>query len=431
MPTVPIRHQGIHQTRHFCCLLAIPTALISIIICGCPQGIPPELIELGVKKGEELYEKRLLIDLQEVPFPCEDTWVRDIRRVNDSDKIAILTGCAVIHYDLNSDTITSQKALNPNCDPAQFVDIESDGSLEVFCDHWHSTNGFGLLDAEGEILWLKDDETLGQVSNLKDLDGDGSLDFCARFEQSLACFNVGTGDELWRETGTQYYRRYFSSPSIVVDETTYVLVTVCSVPSDDHACDSVGPFLWEIRNGHGTLIERIALRCDEAIDELCYLTREKFQDGAVQLVHGPPLRFVDADNNFLTAPQTPPSAWQWRIEDVAVLPSLDGRVQIGVIWHVGPQVFFGPGALFNSWRRYLLRIHNGGGDVVYEEVLGVSSFRFWTLDEGSSTDDAQPFLLSAPSPLSRSHASELYLYQPTAPALDTMANKDSLSGSSR
>ena len=401
------------RTSSVYCVLAIPTALISIIICGCPQGIPSELIELGVKKGEELYEKRLLIDLQEVPFPCEDTWVHDIRRVNDSDEIAILTGCAVIHYDLNSDAITSQKSLNPNCHPDEFVDIESDGSLEVFCNRW-LPNGFGLLDAGGGILWLKDDETPGQVSNLKDLDGDGSLDFCARFEQSLACFNLATGHELWRETGTQYIDvSWFVDfgPSIVEDETTYVLAPICSVPHDVFPCDPDSGSQLEIRNGHGTLIERIALFCDEAIDELCYLTREKFQDGAVQLVHGPPLRFVDADNSLLTEPQTPPSAWQWVVGDVAVLPSLDGRAKIGVIWDLGPPVLL-------QWGRRLLTIHNGGGDVVYEEVLGVSSFRFWTLDEGSSTDDAQPFLLSAPSPLSRSHASELYLYQPTAPSND-------------
>ena len=154
-----------------------------------------------------MYEKRLLIDLNEVLFPWVDTRVRDVRRVNgmgDSGVIAVLTGCAVIYYDLSSGAITSQKALNPNCFPGNFVDIESDGSsLGVFCEHWHP-NGFGLLDAEGGILWLKDDETSGQVSNLKDLDGDGSLDFCARFEHALACFNLATGEELWREAGSQY-----------------------------------------------------------------------------------------------------------------------------------------------------------------------------------------------------------------------------------
>ena len=53
MPTHrPIRQQGIEPTRHVFYVLAIPTALISIIICGCPQEIPPELIETGVRKAK-------------------------------------------------------------------------------------------------------------------------------------------------------------------------------------------------------------------------------------------------------------------------------------------------------------------------------------------------------------------------------------------
>ena len=414
MPTVPIGQQGIHQTRHFSCSLAIPAALVSIMICGCPSGIPPELIEPGVKKGEDLYEKRLLIDLEEVLFPCEGTFVEDVRRVNtmdDSDVIAVLTDCGVIHYDLKSGAVTSQKALNPFCDPLKFVDIESDGSLGVFCNRW-SLNGFGLLDAEGEIVWLRNEETPGQVSNFKDLDGDGSLDFCARFEQALACFNLATGEELWREAGTRYVEvSWFVDfgPWIIEDETTYVLAPICSVPHDVFACDPDSGSQLEIRNGHGTLIDRIALFCDEAIDELCHFTRKRRQDGGVQLIHGPPLRFVDADNSLLTEPQTPPSAWQWRVGDVAVLPSLDARAQIGVIWGLGVRLVL-------PWNRYLFRIHDGGGDVVYEEVFSFSWLRFWTLDEEGSPGESQPFFLSARElTFAARAASELYLYQPTAP----------------
>ena len=197
------------RTRSVFGKLAIPTALISIVFCNC-RGFnrPLELTVLGVRKGEGLYEKRLLIDLEKALTPCEDTFVddifvHDVRRVNgvgDSDVIAILTDCAVIHYDLESSAITSQINLKPFCHPLRFVDIESDGSLEVFCKRRFSA-GFALLDADGRTLWRRNDETPFEVSNFRDLDDDGSLDFCARFEQSLACFDLATGDELWRETG--------------------------------------------------------------------------------------------------------------------------------------------------------------------------------------------------------------------------------------
>ena len=145
------------------------------------------------------------------------------------------------------------------------------------------------------------------MSNLKDLDGDGSLDFCARFEQSLACFNLATGEDLWRENGEQYIEpRFFADVflSIVEDETAYVLAPVCDVPSDISTCGDVDIQL-EIRNGHGTLIEQISLPCDESTDEFCQLSRRRFQDGAVQLLPGLPLKFVDSDKSLLTEPQTP------------------------------------------------------------------------------------------------------------------------------
>ncbi|MCH8148344.1 MAG: hypothetical protein IH987_10175, partial [Planctomycetes bacterium] len=317
----------------------------------------------------------------------------------------------------------SQKALSPFCDPHKFVDIESDGSLGVFCNRW-SLSGFGLLDAEGEIVWLKDDETPFEVSNFKDLDGDGSLDFCARLKQSLACFNLASGDELWRETGTQFVQTHTFPGidlSIVEDGTAYVVAQICSVPSNASVCDSGRQ--WEIRDARGTFIERIALDCDETIDELCHLTRERFQDRAVQLVHGPPLRFLDSDNRLLTEPQTPPSAWNWRVREVAVLPSLEGRAQIGVIWNIGPPVQL-------SWDRSLFTIHNGNGDVDYEEVLGTTSFELWNLEKGRSAGESKSFLLSARD-LLLGGKTELYLYQPTALASGIMVNKESLSGSSR
>ncbi|MCH7924318.1 MAG: hypothetical protein IIC51_02155 [Planctomycetes bacterium] len=111
----------------------------------------------------------------------------------------------------------------------------------------------------------------------------------------------------------------------------------------------------------------------------------------------------------MTEPQTPPTAWQWEVGDVAILPSLDARAQIGVIWGLGVRLVL-------PWNRYLFRIHDGGGDVVYEEVFSFSWLRFWTLDEEGSPGESQPFFLSARElTFAARAASELYLYQPTAP----------------
>ena len=247
--------------------LVVP-ALLVLMFGGCDG----ELIRVGFHEartiiGEGIVTYETILTLQP---PASGAFVNviDLVSTNDPTVWAVLTrersqddeSSAAFLRLVNSDTgvvLSSQLFRSDLCRYVWPVDIDDDDVFEGLC-RGGGFSDVGLFGADGNTVWSFDgggffDEGGAPVHLSEgDIDGDGDLEFCIGFSESLGCFDE-EGRTLWRVIDGDWY-----DPVKVVNLGATAAI-VLAVRHPRLSARSRRVYYLDVRNGSGELLESRAV----------------------------------------------------------------------------------------------------------------------------------------------------------------------------
>lgn len=194
--------------------------LLVLMFGGCDG----ELIRVGFQEartiiGEGIMTYETILSFQS-PASAAHVDVLDLVSTNDPTVWAVLTrersqddesSAAFLRLvDIDTGAVLSSQLFRSDlfgCAIPWPVDIDDDDVFEGLCRGGGCFCDVGLVGADGNTVWSFDgggfiDEALNLSAG--DIDGDGDLEFCVGFSDSLGCFDE-EGKTLWRVTNGGYH----------------------------------------------------------------------------------------------------------------------------------------------------------------------------------------------------------------------------------
>lgn len=353
--------------------LVFPTMLV-LMLGGCADlWIRVGLQEAGIIIDEGIMTYDTILSLQP-PAKSGHVDVLDLVSTSDPTVLAILTrersqdgefsGAFLRFVDTATGVILSSQPFESDlCGIARPVDIDDDDVFEGFC-RGGGFSDVGLVDADGNTVWSFDGGGFfnegGAANHLfaGDINGDGDMEFCVAFSESLACFDK-EGRTLWRVIDGDWYDQV---------EIVNLGTTATRVLAVRHPPASRVDYL-DVRNGSGELLARQPVPDSYRFDIVQWPPHQEEPSLVTQV--GSSLAFRSLDGQPTLEYPIPDALVEFDTFTLG-FAVMDAGAEKYLVANFAAEFVHNPYALVGGTPRAVrsaLVLYNSVGDVVYFEVL--------------------------------------------------------------